>query len=82
MSKATKQANLEIGYEEVDILIAQDHEVRQFDDYHFRINRRLDVWPSTKKWYDTWTKRTGTYRTLMDLVKEHFPRKAPSERTV
>lgn len=64
-----KRLNLREGEEALEKLVAWDYKVYQFAASHFRINDRLDVWPSTKRWYDTVTRVSGTY---IDL--EHFVR--------
>ena len=64
--------NLAEGEEQMDILIAKDFHVERFSDYHFRINDRLDVWPSTKKWYDRLTMRKGEYNNLIEFVMDFF----------
>lgn len=58
------------GESELEELVAFDYEVVQLSDYHFRINGKLDVWPSSKKWYHTRTHRKGNYKSLKLLVKE------------
>lgn len=70
--KLQKQRNLETGYEEMDILAAYDYQITEFSGYHYRINDRLDVWPSSKKWYDKTLNSGGTYETLMQLVKDRM----------
>ncbi len=72
MTKNEKKFNWQIGTSQIQILIAQDYEVNAFSDIHFRINRRLDVWPSTKKWYDTRNHTKGTYKDLLTFAKQHF----------
>jgi hypothetical protein len=67
-NKATKQKRLEEAIEIFDILIARDYEVTQFSQYHFRVNGRLDIWPTSKKWYDTRSHAKGTYIDLIETV--------------
>lgn len=69
MSKLTKIANLNAGKEALEVLVAHDYEVYQLSEYHFRINRRLDIWPSSKKWYDLKTTAKGQYEDLEKFVK-------------
>ena len=67
-----RRQNLKQGESELEQLVAFDYEVFQFSEYHFRINNRLDVWPSTHKWYDTRNKQKGMYKgSLFKFVKEH-----------
>ena len=63
---------LEQGYEELDILAALDFKVTEFSEYHHRINDRLDVWVSTKRWHDRARQTSGDYTDLVELVKKIF----------
>lgn len=69
MSRNQRLINLNAGKEALENLVSWDYEVHQFSDYHFRINRRLDIWPSTRKYYDTKTHRKGVYEDLEKFVK-------------
>lgn len=71
-SKARRAGNLKEGEEILEALVAMDYEVKQFSPYHFRINGRLDVWPSAKKWYDLKTQEKGVYASLMKFVKDQL----------
>lgn len=68
-----KHQNLEKGKEALEILVSWDYAVEQFSEYHFRINSRLDVWPTSKKWYDRKTGRKGEYEELESFVKRYLP---------
>lgn len=72
MRKTQKIINWKEGTEALESLIAWDYQVHPFSDIHFRINRRLDVWPSTKKWYDLKTHRKGEYQELEIFVKQYL----------
>lgn len=72
MNKAAKQFNLEQGAEALEVLVAWDFRVQQFEETHFRINDRLDVWPSTKKFFDLKIKQTGSYSDLEKFVRKHL----------
>lgn len=74
-SKRRKRANLNKGEAELEELVAFDYQVVQLSPYHFRINSRLDVWPSSKRWWDTKTFRKGDYDDLVSFVKSHLPLK-------
>ena len=37
---------------------------------HFRVNRRLDLFPLHNEWYDMHTQRRGSVRDLVVFVKE------------
>lgn len=71
--KLIRRNNLIKGEEELEILVAWDYRVRHLDTYHFRINDRLDVWPSSKKWFDQRTRRSGTYDNLESFVEGFLP---------
>ena len=70
--KAQKKRNLEQGEEALDILAALDFRVKQFSPYHFRINERLDVWPSSKSTRDLQLKTKEGYTDLVEFVRHHF----------
>ena len=70
--KAQKQKNLNEGTEDLEKLVAWDFKVQPFSDIHFRINDRLDVWPSTKRFYDLLNKRKGSYDNLLKFVKKNY----------
>lgn len=72
MSKLKKLINLNDGKTALEILVALDFSVDQKSEYHYRINHRLDVWPSSKKFYDIKNHRKGTYDDLRTLVVSHF----------
>ncbi len=79
MNKSAKKENWQKGTEALEILVAWDYKVQPFSDIHFRINDRLDVWPSTKKWYDLKTQRKGVYEELESFVKKFLT--APTSRS-
>lgn len=71
--KAKRAANLFEGKYQMEVLVAYDYRVVQLSEYHFRINNRLDVWPSSKKWWDNKTMRKGEYENLEKFVKKFLP---------
>lgn len=73
MNKAFKLQNLADGKAALERLVAWDYMVVQLSEYHFRINNRLDVWPSTRKWWDVKTQRKGEYDELESFVKKFIP---------
>lgn len=75
MTKHEKKYNWQLGTAALEQLVAEDYQVHPFSDIHFRINWRLDVWPSTRKYYDTRTHQKGEYRDLKTFVKSHLPQK-------
>lgn len=65
-----KEQNRIAGYEELDILAALDFQVQEFSPFHYRINGRLDIWPSTKKFFDKATSKTGSYDSLVEIAQD------------
>lgn len=63
MSKKNRYGsrNRQEGEEALEILVAWDYQVSQLSQYHFRINGRLDIWPSTRAWYYLPTHEKGRY---------------------
>jgi hypothetical protein len=72
MKNKNKKRKLEHGLEDLDILAALDFRVKQFSPYHFRINERLDVWPSSKSCYDILAHRKQGYTDLARFVQYYF----------
>lgn len=70
--KNEARLNLMQGEAHLQMLVAQDYRVEQLSEYHFRINERLNVWPSTRKYYDANSQKKGTYKNILALVEE-FP---------
>lgn len=71
--KPIKKHNLTAGEVALENLVSWDYTVKQFSDIHFRINNRLDVWPTTKKYYDHKTFRKGYYEELESFVRKFLP---------
>lgn len=71
-NKKLRKLNLSSSEESFEILTAHDHVVQQFSPVHFRIDGRIDVWPSTKKWFDRVTFRRGTYTDLVEFARQHL----------
>lgn len=73
MTKQQKKQNLRENEFDVSKLVAlYECEIKQMSEYHFRINDRVDFWPSSKKWWDKKTGRKGDYEDLVDFVKEYL----------
>lgn len=72
MKKAARLHNLREGENTLEMLVALDFAVHQFSEYHFRINGRLDVWPTSRKYYDIKSHQKGTYHDLERLAKDLF----------
>lgn len=67
--KEQRALNLFQGEQDLEVLVAFDYKVVQFSEYHFRVNDRLDLWPTSKKWWDSKTMRKGEYDDLVQFVK-------------
>jgi hypothetical protein len=72
MTKAEKRQNLIDGAGALEALVAWGYHVHQFSDIHFRIAGRLDVWPSTKRYYDHLNRAKGSFENLERFVREHY----------
>lgn len=70
IKRLEKVRNLEKAEEILAVLVAYDFEVKQFSKFHFRINHRLDIWPSSKKAYDIVLHRKFVYSDLEEFIKE------------
>lgn len=71
--KLRRAENLSKGKYDLEVLVSYDYKVEQFSEYHFRINNRLDVWPTSKKYYDQRTMRKGEYDGLEKFVRQFLP---------
>lgn len=72
MTKAEKRQNLIEGAAALETLVAWDYRVHQFSDIHFRICGRLDVWPSTKRYYDHRSRAKGSFDDLERFVRANY----------
>ena len=70
--KARKRRLLEIGEEALEFLVGLDYEVVQLSEYHFRVCGRLDIFPSTRTWYDIRSRQRGQYNELKEFVINYF----------
>lgn len=70
--KERRMRNLREDETLLEILVAQDFSVVQLSEWHFRINGRLDVWPTSRKFYDRKSYVKGEYTHLEQFAKEHF----------
>lgn len=78
--EARKARNYEEGLDDIERLVAFDFRVQEFGDYHFRINGRLDVWPTTRRWYDLNSRQKGIYGNLYEFTREFFAVSASGNR--
>lgn len=73
MNNTTKKRIWEEGLDALECLVAWDFKVQPFSAIHFRVNDRLDLWPSTRKWYDTKSHRKGSWEgDLEEFVKSYL----------
>lgn len=71
MKAKKKKENLLASYEVFEILAAYDLSIHQFSPFHFRINNRLDIWPSSKKAYDIRRAASFMYDDLVEFVMSY-----------
>lgn len=76
-----KRRNMFLAEEAFEILAAYDNVIIQLSEHHFRINDRLDVWPSTKKYYDLKSHIKGDYGDLVGFVMTWFQEHEKSTRS-
>jgi len=76
-----KESNLDAAFDVLDILIAHGYHIELFNnEYHWKINGVLDVWPTTRTWYYKKTGERGRYDELVRFVRglfESYPQKTP-----
>lgn len=70
--KIYRARKLKEGEDALERLVARDIRVVQLSEYHFRINGRLDVWPSSGKYYDIKNGAKGTCSKLFPFVMEYI----------
>lgn len=56
-----RRARLGPRSEEISALERQGHSVRQLSPYQFRINERIDLFPTRQRYHDLKTQRRGSY---------------------
>lgn len=70
MSAITKIINLREANEQAVELEDEGHTIERFTDYHWRIDGRIDVWPSSKKFMRNGMVRL--YKRLPDIFKQNL----------
>lgn len=73
-------ARLPIRTERILELRKEGFHVEQKTPYHFRVNRRLDVWPIHNRWHDTKRNKRGGAKDLAEFIRRFFAAVDPSER--
>ena len=70
--------------DQIDVLLAHDYNVVQFNEGHIRINGRLDVWPTTRNSIDIATKRQRYFRSedVASFVMRVIPHQCKRYETV
>lgn len=78
--KPKKRKNKE-NYLEIDE-IRQYFDVKQFTEFQFRINNRIDIYPKNKRYIDIFYKERGTYsgNTLLYFLQSRLKVKVPTNR--
>ena len=56
--------------EKIEQLRSKGYTVQKFTDFHFRINNKIDVWPSVGKYWVKGTKVKGRYYDLNSLLEK------------
>jgi hypothetical protein len=70
-----KKFSLDGLQEQLDILAAYDYHIIQFSKFHYRIEGRLDFWPTRRSAYDILSRCHGYWEDgdLVRMVFEEFP---------
>jgi hypothetical protein len=50
--------------------IKDSHEVIQLTEYQYRIDGKLDIYPSNRKWHVLATGKRGQYRNISDIRRQ------------
>jgi len=60
---------------DIEALQALGYEVKEFTPTHFRINDKLDIWPTTKfkKYHQVVSGERGGYEDIVELAERIFP---------
>lgn len=53
----------------IEALQGKGYQVKKFNDFHFRINNKIDVWPSTGRYWLINTKIKGKFFNIDSLEK-------------
>lgn len=68
----TKYQNLEDAKDAFEILTAFDYDCRKCDEFHFKVNGHLNIYPTTKCFYDEKYHDKGMYDDLVYFVRYRF----------
>ena len=77
-----KHKRLEQAEEDFDILIARDFNVVRFSEWHWRVNEAVDIWPTSRKYFDRMTGTGGSYHDLIPFVRDYFAEKEETRKLV
>lgn len=60
--------------EDIEILIAFDYRIIEFSEYHFRVNDKLDIWPTQRKYFMHGGHQAYSYhpQNLVEFVRDQF----------
>lgn len=55
-------------------LVDEGFKIHRFSDYQFRINGRIDIYPTNGKWHDVVTNKRGSFRgqNVAKFIREYF----------
>ncbi len=60
---------LPVRTDEILKLAEHGYTVKKLTDYQFRVNDRLDLYPTRRRYHDTKTHRRGAYRTPLAIAE-------------
>lgn len=66
-----------LEFEAIKILSNKGFHVKQFSDHHFRINGKVDVWPSKNKYHVLGTDKRGKYRAIEEIIEDYLKKTKP-----
>ena len=73
--KERRAKRLPIRHAEILALKLKGYDIEKKSDYHFRINKCLDVWPIHNRWHDIKNDRRGGYKSITIFVDNFFKEK-------
>lgn len=76
--KNSKETTYNDGLADIEQLKAKGHKVLKLNDWQFRINGMLDIWPSTSKFHMLKSNKRGNYRNLVEWIESMTSYKAES----
>lgn len=73
--KRNKHYDIENLRQEFLYLVQLGYSIKQFNEYHYRINNELDLWPETRKSFNvkTYHKESFADESTLDFVLRVLP---------